>query len=211
MSVQVRPDRDAALAADRRYLDEHIATSNRIGEDYFGRYAHAIAACAAAMADRFFSGGTLLVFGSGPHATDAQHNSVEFVHPVLAGCRALPALSLTNDMATVTGILQGDAALDVYAHQVRVLGRSGDVALAFAHAPVHPSITRGLDAGAAAGMVTIALTSGNDAAGADQADFPFHVEGSDRSGAHELHLATYHMLWELVHIVLNHRGIGDVT
>ena len=62
------------------------------------------------MAERFFAGGTLFVFGSGPHATDAQHNSVEFVHPVLPGCRALPALSLTNDMATVTGMLQGDAA-----------------------------------------------------------------------------------------------------
>ena len=60
----------------------------------FERYAHAIAACAAVMADRFFAGATLLVFGSGPHATDAQHNSVEFVHPVLPGCRALPALSL---------------------------------------------------------------------------------------------------------------------
>jgi hypothetical protein len=35
------------------------------------------------------------------------------------------------------------------------------------------------------------------------------VPGTDRSAAHELHLATYHMLWELVHIVLNHRGIGD--
>src|SRR3984893_13696803 len=208
MSVQVGHDGDAALATGRAFLEERVAASNRSGDAYFGQYAHAIAACAAAMADRFFAGGTLLVFGSGPHATDAQHHSVEFVHPVLPGCRALPALSLTNDMATVTGILQGDAALDVYAHQVRVLGQSGDIALACAHAPVHPSITRGLDTGAAAGMLTIALTSGNDAGGADHSDFPFHVTGSDRSGAHELHLATYHMLWELAHIVLHHRGIG---
>jgi D-sedoheptulose 7-phosphate isomerase len=209
VTVQVRPDRDAALAIGRRLLDERVRASNRAGDAFFGRYAHAIAACAAAMADRFFAGGTLLVFGSGPHATDAQHNSVEFVHPVLPGCRALPALSLTSDMATVTGILQGEAAADVYAHQVRVLGRSGDIALAFAHAPVHASITRGLDAGTAAGMLTVALTSGADRAGGESVDFAFHVPSTDRSAAHELHLATYHMLWELVHIVLNHRGIGD--
>jgi hypothetical protein len=43
----------------------------------------------------------------------------------------------------------------------------------------------------------------------EQSDFEFHVTGTDRESAHELHLATYHMLWELVHIVLNHRGIGD--
>jgi D-sedoheptulose 7-phosphate isomerase len=208
MSVQIRPDRDTGVAGSRAFLEQRVATSNRAGEAFFGSNAHAIATCAAAMADRFFVGGTLLVFGSGPHATDAQHNSVEFVHPVLPGCRALPALSLTNDMATVTGVLQGDAALDVYAHQLRVLGRAGDIALAFAHAPVHESITRGLDAGATAGMLTIALTSG-EGAGREHADFVFHADGADRDAAHELHLATYHMLWELVHIVLNHRGIGD--
>src|SRR6202051_4292041 len=140
MSVQVGHDRDAALATGRAFLEERVATSNRSGEAYFRRHAHAIAACAAVMADRFFAGGTLLVFGSGPHATDAQHNSVEFVHPVLPGCRALPALSLTNDLATVTGMLQGEDAADVFAHQVRVLGRPGDMVLAFAHAPLHPSI-----------------------------------------------------------------------
>src|ERR1700691_2708008 len=159
MTVQVRSDRDAALAAGRALVDARVAASNRAGEAYFERYAYDIAACAAAMADRFFAGATLLVFGAGPHATDAQHNSVEFVHPVLPGCRALPALSLANDMATVTGMLQSDAAVDVYAHQLRVLGRPGDIALAFAHAPVHPSITRGLHAATEEGMLTIALTS----------------------------------------------------
>src|SRR3984893_297318 len=210
MSVQVGHDGDAALATGRAFLEERVAASNRSGDAYFGRYAHAIAACSAAMADRFYAGGTLLVFGSGPHATDAQHNSVEFVHPVLLGCRALAALSLTNDMATVTGILQGDAAEDVYAHQLRVLGRPGDIALAFAHAPVHASIPRGLDPSAAGGMLTIALTSG-DVIGPERTDFVFHVDGSDRDAAHELHLATYHMLWELIHIVLNHRGIGEMA
>jgi D-sedoheptulose 7-phosphate isomerase len=210
MSVQIRPDPDITTAGSRAFLQQRVAASNRAGEAYFSRNAHAIAACAAAMADRFFAGGTLLVFGAGPHATDAQHNSVEFVHPVLPGCRALPALSLTNDMATVTGVLQGTAAIEVYAHQLRVLGRSGDIALAFAHAPVHESITRGLDAGVTGGMLTIALTSG-DGAGREGADFVFHAEGADRDAAHELHLATYHMLWELVHIVLNHRGIGAIS
>jgi D-sedoheptulose 7-phosphate isomerase len=208
MTVQIRSERDAALAAGHAFLETRITESNRSGEAYFARYAHDIAACASAMADRFFTGATLMVFGAGPHATDAQHNSVEFVHPVLPGCRALPALSLANDMATVTGMLQSDAAVEVYAHQLRVLGRSGDIALAFAHAPVHPSITRGLDAASAAGMLTIALTSSEKEVGHEQADFRFHVPDTERSGAHEVHLATYHMLWELVHIVLNHRGIG---
>lgn len=210
MVLEAGPARNARLDADRAYLAERIAASNTIGEAFFTEHSRRIAECAAAMADRFFAGATLFVFGSGPHATDAQHNSVEYVHPVLPGCRALPALSLTNDTGTVTGILQGDGAVEVFAHQLRVLGRPGDIALAFAHAPLHPSIARGLETGQTAGMLTVALTSGEMASDAATAAFGFHVPGSDRSLAHELHLAAYHMLWELVHIVLNHRGIGDV-
>ncbi len=47
------------------------------------------------MSDRFLQGGRLLAFGRGPYATDAQHVSVEFVHPVIVGKRALPALDLS--------------------------------------------------------------------------------------------------------------------
>jgi len=208
MIVEVEPARGAGLDADRRFIAERVAASNAVGERFFNEHASTIAACSAAMADRFFVGATLFIFGSGPHATDAQHNAVEFVHPVLPGCRALPALSLTNDIATVTGMIQGDDADDVFAHQLRVLGRPGDIALGFAHAPLHASIARGLEAGANSGMLTIAMTSGDIPAGSTRADFGLHVPGMDRGTAHELHLASYHMLWELVHIVLNHRGIG---
>jgi D-sedoheptulose 7-phosphate isomerase len=208
MIVEVEPALGARLDADRAYIVERVRASSAIGEAYFAEHARAIAGCAAAMADRFFDGATMFVFGSGPHATDAQHNAVEFVHPVLPGCRALPALSLTNDIATVTGMLQGEDADDVFAHQLRVLGHPGDIVLGFAHAPLHASIARGLEAGAAGGMLTVGLTSGDIPGATNLADFALHVTGTDRSVAHELHLATYHMLWELVHIVLNHRGIA---
>jgi hypothetical protein len=47
------------------------------------------------MSERFLAGGRLLAFGRGPYATDAQHVSVEFVHPVIVGKRALPALDIS--------------------------------------------------------------------------------------------------------------------
>ena len=50
---------------------------------------------AGEMSERFLRGGRLLAFGRGPYATDAQHVSVEFVHPVIVGKRALPALDLS--------------------------------------------------------------------------------------------------------------------
>lgn len=195
-------------ATDLEFVEARVAERVRRSEAFFAANAAGIAVCAAAMADRFFSGATLLVFGSGPHATDAQHKSVEWVHPVLPGCRALPALALNNDVATVTGILHSEAAVEVYAHQLRVLGREGDIALAFAHAPLQESVLRALRLARSRGMLTVALTSGPGNAPPDLADHQFHAQDPDLLMAHELHLATYHMLWELGHIVLNHRGIG---
>jgi D-sedoheptulose 7-phosphate isomerase len=195
--------RDEARALVRERFGHRISAS----QAYFDRHAVEVSACASAMADRFFDGGTLLILGSGLRATDAQHNSVEFVHPALPGCRALPALSLTNDSATVTGILLGHDRDAVFAHQLEVLGGAGDIALAFAETPVSPSVRRGLEAARRKGMLGIALLDGPDDGGL-AADHVFAVDEPHPLVAQELHLATYHILWELVHIVLNHRGIG---
>ena len=62
---------------------------------FFAREARRLARACRAMAERFLRGGRLLAFGRGPYATDAQHVSVEFVHPVIVGKRALPALDLS--------------------------------------------------------------------------------------------------------------------
>ncbi len=199
----------AATDTDLAFLHDGIAARCAAGEAYFAAVAQDLAQCAASMADRFFTGATLLVFGSGAGATDAQHNSVEYVHPVLPGCRALPALSLTNDVSTVTGILGGADPLDVYAHQLRILGRAGDIALAFLTSPDDGASARGLRAAGDGRMLTIALSSGRRPAEVP-ATHVFHVDDADPLVAQELHLATYHMLWELTHIVLNHRGIAEV-
>src|ERR1700754_207884 len=66
--------------------------------------AAAVALACHAIAVRFHRGGKLIVFGNGGPSTDAQHVAVEFVHPVIVGKRALPAISLTDDVATVTGV-----------------------------------------------------------------------------------------------------------
>ena len=64
-------------------------------EKFFAHEAPRLAEACRAMSERFLQGGRLLAFGRGPYATDAQHVSVEFVHPVIVGKRALPALDLS--------------------------------------------------------------------------------------------------------------------
>src|SRR6185436_729611 len=65
-------------------------------EKFFAREARRLALACREMSERFLQGGRLLAFGRGSYATDAQHVSVEFVHPVIVGKRALPALDLST-------------------------------------------------------------------------------------------------------------------
>src|SRR5208282_5634060 len=76
-------------------IEQRLLARNQILETFFAREAHRLAEACREMSDRFLRGGRLLAFGQGPYATDAQHVSVEFVHPVIVGKRALPALDLS--------------------------------------------------------------------------------------------------------------------
>src|SRR5689334_1693510 len=83
----------------RALVEARFQASMTVPEAFFGAESEQIAQACWAMAMRFHKGGRLLAFGNGSAATDAQHVSVEFVHPVIVGKRALPALALTNDSA----------------------------------------------------------------------------------------------------------------
>src|SRR5215470_5177550 len=76
-------------------IEQWLLGRNAIVENFFDKEANRVAAASREMSDRFLRGGRLLACGRGPYATDAQHVSVEFVHPVIVGKRALPALDLS--------------------------------------------------------------------------------------------------------------------
>lgn len=80
------------LAAD---VEKQLLDRNAVLEQFFAAEAHGLALICQEMSKRFLNGGRLLAFGRGPYATDAQHVAVEFVHPVIVGKRALPALDLS--------------------------------------------------------------------------------------------------------------------
>ena len=113
------------------------------------------------MAVRFHRGGKLVVFGTGGASTDAQHVAVEFVHPVIVGKRALPAISLATDVATVTGIAERDGVAAIFAHQIRFLADPADIALGLSADGNTASVLAGLEAARERGLLTIALAGGD--------------------------------------------------
>lgn len=157
------------------------------------------------MAERFHRGGRLFTFGNGGAATDAQHVAVEFVHPAIVGKRALPALSLTADVATLTGVASGGQFADVFAHQLRYFAGPDDIALGISPDGRCASVARGLATAHELGLLTIALFGGDGPHPA--ADHTVVVRSDDPRIVKEVHVTTYHILWELVHVFFEQPGV----
>ncbi|WP_412537734.1 SIS domain-containing protein [Longispora sp. K20-0274] len=168
-----------------------------------------VAEACHAMAARFHAGGKLIVFGTGLQATDAQHVSVEFVHPVIVGKRALPALSLTADVATLTGIADHEGIDEVFAHQLGLLADPGDIALGISADGRCASVLRGLEEAHRRGLLTVALTGGDGGALAvsPAVAHALVARSTDPRVVKEVHVTTYHILWELTHVFLEQPGV----
>jgi D-sedoheptulose 7-phosphate isomerase len=191
------------VTAAAELFDRRVAPGLALGAD-----AELVARACHDMARRFAGGGKLVVFGSGAAATDAQHLAVEFVHPVIVGKRAFPALSLAADVATLTGVASRDGVAEVFARQLRLLADPADIALGLSADGDCPLVRGGLDAARERRLLTVALVGGDGGAVAAGrlADHVLVARSTDPRVVKEVHVTTYHVLWELVHVFFEHPG-----
>lgn len=196
---------DALAAPTREAFARRVAPGRALAEA-----GPTVARACHDMALRFLAGGTLLAFGNGEASTDAQHISVEFVHPVIVGKRALPGLSLVTDPATLTGVAQRVGFENVFAHQLSVAATPDDIALGVSPDGRCTNVLRGLERAHDEGLLTIALLGGDGAAiaASPAVDHVITVPSDDPHVVKEVHVAAYHVLWELVHAFLEHPGFG---
>jgi D-sedoheptulose 7-phosphate isomerase len=178
----------------------------RANSEFFSAESGRLASLCDEMAQRFLRGGRILAVGE---ESDARHVAVEFVHPVIVGKRALPALSLTADVATVTGVANRVGLEDVFAHQLRIIGEPADIALGISTDGECANVRRALETARDLGMLTVALTSGDGGAIARTPglDHVLVARSSDPRVVKEVHVTTYHVLWELVHVFFEHPGV----
>jgi D-sedoheptulose 7-phosphate isomerase len=179
----------AALFADPserlRILLDRRSTAN---ESFFDEHAERLARLCHLMAERFARGGRLVAFGSGPAArSDARHVAVEFVHPVIVGKRALPAIGLAGEGGEL-------------AAQVELLTRSDDIAMAFGGEQDGGEASYAIASARARGCLTIAFSDAG-------AEHEFVPDSEDPYIRQELVETLYHVLWELVHVFFEHRGL----
>ncbi|CAA9455657.1 MAG: Phosphoheptose isomerase 1 [uncultured Rubrobacteraceae bacterium] len=179
--MKVPPNMDALAA---RSLEE-LGRRNAVLESFFGVEAPRLARACQEMSRRFLAGGRLLTFGRGSASTDAEHVSVEFVHPVIVGKRALPALDVGPDFEL----------------RLPVITRPEDMVMGFAFPEADPAVERALAAARERGALTFALTG-------KMGEYSFQPPDGDPFVVQEVFEVLYHLLWETVHVYFEHREQG---
>ena len=166
-------------------VEQRLLQRNELFETFFAREARRLAEACREMSDRFLAGGRLLAFGRGPYATDAQHVSVEFVHPVIVGKRALPALDLSL----------------LFGPWLEALVRPEDMVMGFGPPEGDAEVGVALAAARGRRAMTFALPGREGSYAVEAAtDDPFMHQ--------ELVEILYHTLWETVHVFFEHRELG---
>jgi D-sedoheptulose 7-phosphate isomerase len=156
-----------------------------VSRDFFPRQAERLALACREMSERFARGGRLLAIGRAASATDAQHVAVEFVHPVIVGKRALPALDLSMaPRPLVTRLLRTD-----------------DIVMGFGPPEGDAEIASVLEESFARGAQTFALPGVH-------ASYALTSPASDPFVHQEMIEILYHTLWETVHVYLEHQSAG---
>ncbi len=148
--------------------------------------------------EAFAAGGKLLIFGNGGSAADAQHLATELVGRFLRERPAMPAMALSTDSSVLTSVANDYGYERVFARQIEGLGRPGDVAFAISTSGRSPNVLRGVEAAAARGLTTVALTGGDGGPVAAAAAIRIVVPGSLAPRVQEVHRTLIHVICELV-------------
>ena len=166
-------------------VEAALLARNQLCEEFFAREAPRLARTSRGMADRFLRGGRLLAFGRGPYATDAQHVSVEFVHPVIVGKRALPALDLSMAFRPWLEAMVG----------------ADDMVMGFGPPDGDPEVWSALELARARQAMTLALPG-------REGDYAVAAHTPHSFIHQEMIEMLYHVLWETVHVFFEHRELG---
>src|SRR5580700_7177025 len=166
-------------------IEERLLERNKLFECFFSREAPRLAEACREMSERFLRGGRLLAFGRGPYATDAQHVSVEFVHPVIVGKRALPALDLSV----------------LFRPWLEAILHPEDIVMGFGPPEGDPEVWATLQQAHARDAMTFALPG-------VEGSYALDTPTQDPFMHQELIEILYHTLWESVHVFFERRELG---
>jgi D-sedoheptulose 7-phosphate isomerase len=179
----------------RRRIEESIAVKQRLLE---GSLADEAVQLASVVTASLRTGGKLLIFGNGGSAADATHMAAEFVGRFTYDRAPLPAMSLTENAASVTAIGNDYTYDEIFARQIRAFGQAGDVAIAITTSGASRNVVSALQVAGEMGMRTAALTGNRGGPVADVAELCLEMPSGTTARVQECYMLVAHIVCELV-------------
>lgn len=146
----------------------------------------------------FEAGNKLFLFGNGGSAADAQHLAAEFVNRYVMDRPPLPAIALTTDTSILTSISNDFSFNEIFAKQLKALGKEGDVAFGISTSGNSSNIIKAFEVAKEMRMKTVALTGNDGGAIAKMADISLIVPSTSTPRIQEVHILVGHILCEMV-------------
>ncbi|HYL25399.1 MAG TPA: phosphoheptose isomerase [Burkholderiales bacterium] len=190
--------------ADARLIQRvaaHFADSAKLKSEAATVLGEPIAQAGLMLAQALKAGGKALACGNGGSAADAQHFAAELVNRFEAERPPLAAVALTTDSSNLTSIANDYAWEQVFAKQLRAIGRRGDVLLAISTSGNSPNVIEALRAAHEIGVRVIALTGkggGKMAPLLARDDVQICVPHQNTARIQEVHLLVLHCLCDAI-------------
>ena len=179
----------------------HFAESARLKLQAAEALGAPVARAGALLAESLKNGGKALACGNGGSAADAQHFAAELVNRFEAERPPLAGLALTTDTSTLTSIANDYAYQQVFAKQVRAIGRRGDVLLAISTSGNSANVVEALHVAHELGVRVIGLTGnggGKMAPLLTADDVHICVPHKSTARIQEVHLLVLHCLCDAI-------------
>ena len=186
-----------------------ISESIELKRQLASEQGEVVIAAAEMLAGVFRKGGKVLIFGNGGSAADAQHLAAEFVNRFQVERPPLAALALTTDTSILTAVANDYDFLQVFAKQVRALGRPGDLAWGISTSGNSPNVAAGLKTARELGLKTLALSGRDGGPVAQAAELAIVVPSRNTPRVQEVHITMGHVLCDLVDFILYPEKFGD--
>ena len=153
---------------------------------------------ALSAANTIKSGGSIFWCGNGGSAADAQHLSAELIGRLVNNREPLPSIALNSDIAALTCIANDFGYAEIYARQLKGLGKAGDLLIVLSTSGNSENVLKCLDVARQTKIITAALLGKDGGEASGKSDFEIIIDSKITARIQELHKLIGHTICQII-------------
>ncbi|MCC6275718.1 MAG: D-sedoheptulose 7-phosphate isomerase [Leptospiraceae bacterium] len=187
-----------------QFITKSIQNSIKVKELLIQSHLCEIEKAGEMAANALSAGGKLLFCGNGGSSCDASHIATELVVRYKSGNerKALPAISLSSDSATITACGNDYGYKEIFSRQVEAFGKPGDVLFAITTSGNSENVLLAVEKAKLLGMKSVALLGGSGGKLKSKCDHEIIVPSGETARIQESHILIGHLICSIIEKIL---------